>query len=731
MIDVLEHLSRNDKWYLGGAPALLFAPPAPIWLDKPGCWDMLHYLHFPIEPGFTLALIDEAGKEVPLRLEDRRWRPDRLMQHYRAPGLTMAEHKTCGPEDALAAVIAISNEAATARKLQLVVWTAQPVTDASFHDAGHHRHTVFIQREVEGLRKTNAVLSLALGMEGARSYSVDLSEPTANHPHLHLSPYAETLTPAGLDNQVKLTGVNRNGLVYAALERPIMLAPGEQVSVKVTLTVATETVRAVELAQESLQTDPLQRSEQAWQSYFASIPDFSCSDPYLETYYWYRWYGLRLNTISAQIGNYYHPAVAEGIGYFRVPISYSAQCHMLEARWLKDPKLAQGSLLNFVENQREDGSFPNHIHVDYIAPEGIYHADWGQRTLDLHHVHPDPALLEKVYPAFKRYVEYFYQARDPQNSGLYDHINQWESGQEYMSRYVWVDDQGDEWKALTRRLKGLDASIYIYRLERALATISTLLGLGEESYWTSRAERTKAAILQHCWNEELQAFVDLSPELEQANLIFAISFYPFFTDLVGPEHLVSLRRYLLNPEVFWTPYPVPASPKTDPYFSATPAWKGKRTNCPWNGRTWPMTNSHVAEALAQASCFDESLRETTAEFISKFVRMMFFDGDVRRPNCFEHYNPATGHASTYRGIDDYQHSWVVDLLIKYAAGVQPHADQVVIDPFPFGLEYFALRGAKVQGHEIDVIHDQEGFRVALNGAVVHRSPEPSRITLKL
>lgn len=203
------------------------------------------------------------------------------------------------------------------------------------------------------------------------------------------------------------------------------------------------------------------------------------------------------------------------------------------------------------------------------------------------------------------------------------------------------------------------------------------------------------------------------------------------TDLAGTEHLPSIHRYLLNPEHFWTPYPVPASPKTDPYFSAVPAWKGKRTNCPWNGRTWPMTNSHVAEALAQASQLDENLRAKTAEFIHKFVRMMFFDGDATRPNGFEHYNPETGKASVYRGIDDYQHSWVVDLIIKYVAGLQPEADKVVIDPFPFGLTSFALEGVTVRGHTIDVTLDEHGFRVRLDGNMVYSDNAPSKVALNI
>lgn len=731
MLDPLELLERPDKWFLGGAPGLVFAPSAPLWLERPGFWDAAHYLHFPLEPVFTYALLDEALRPLHLRAEGRSWRPDRLVQDYSAPGLAVRETRSCGPEDVLASVVEIENTGGRERRLTLLTWTAQPVTDATLADADVRNGLVYLRREVAGLRDTHLTLTLALGLEGARSRNVQLSEAAINQPQVHFTPYDETLGPNGLDERVTLTGVNRNGLVYGALERPVTLGSGERATIKIAASVAPETEAALEQLQAALAGDPPEASERAWRAFFAGVPHFSCSDPYLTTTYWYRWYGLRLNSLATVLGNYRHPAVAEGIAYFRVPISYSAQAHMLETRWLHNPALACGSLLNFVDNQREDGSLPGHLHVDWVAPEGIYHADWGQRTLDVHRVHPDRAFLERAYPALARYAEYFYRVRDPQGSGLYDHLNQWESGQEYMSRYLWVDAEGDAWRALKRRLKGLDASVYIYRLERALAEISVILGKGEEAKWAERAERTRRAILEHCWDDELQAFVDVSPELERSGLVFALSFYPFFTDLVSERHLPSLSRHLFNPDEFWTAYPVPASPKTDPCYSATPAWRGKRTNCPWNGRTWPMTNSHIAEAVAGASRLDPALRARTAEFITRFVKLMFFDGDVTRPNCFEHYNPETGKASVYRGIDDYQHSWVVDLLIKYVAGVQPEAETVVIDPFPFGLEQFALRDARVRGRRLDVVKDVHGFRVALDGEEVHTSPQPERLELAI
>jgi hypothetical protein len=140
-------------------------------------------------------------------------------------------------------------------------------------------------------------------------------------------------------------------------------------------------------------------------------------------------------------------------------------------------------------------------------------------------------------------------------------------------------------------------------------------------------------------------------------------------------------------------------------------------NCPWNGRVWPMTNSHVAEALASTaiSFSDEGMRKKTAEFISRFVKMMFFDEDPNRPNCFEHYNPVSGKPSVYRGIDDYQHSWVNDLILKYVCGIRPEEFSVVIDPFPFNVDRVAVDNVMIRGRRIRVQIQGKRFKVWLDG----------------
>src|SRR5439155_203343 len=101
---------------------------------------------------------------------------------------------------------------------------------------------------------------------------------------------------------------------------------------------------------------------------------------------------------------------------------------------------------------------------------------------------------------------------------------------------------------------------------------------------------------------------------------------------------------------------VPSSSVDDPLFNPDAEWKGKRHNCPWNGRVWPMTNSHIIDALARVVRLHQGTwAGKLGHLIRQFARMMTFDGDPERPNSFEHYHPHTGRLSgmacvTLRGL---------------------------------------------------------------------------------
>jgi hypothetical protein len=229
-------------------------------------------------------------------------------------------------------------------------------------------------------------------------------------------------------------------------------------------------------------------------------------------------------------------------------------------------------------------------------------------------------------------------------------------------------------------------------------------------------------------------FFDVNPQSgKRTGARAAVCFYPYATDLVHAEHLPGFTQRLFDPAEFWTPFPVPSSSQKDPLYDPDAVWKGKRHNCPWNGRVWPMTNSHVAEAIAAVALRHlPALRAHVGEFITKYVRMMFWDGDAARPNSFEHYHPVSGRPCAYRGIDDYQHSWVNDLVVQYVVGLRPAGrGRFVVDPMPFALDGFEALGLPMQGAAVDVVRSGDAVAVSVNGRAAGRGGVGTPVEVEL
>ncbi|MBI4494979.1 MAG: hypothetical protein HY690_19570, partial [Chloroflexi bacterium] len=616
---------------------MLWAPPFPRWLDRPGFWDRAHVYRYPIEPVYAVAVLDERGRELPLELAGRRWQPGELGQTYRGPGgLEVAETRVATPDDCLVSLLRLHNGPDQARRLGLVVWTCQP--GEGLEAAGAERERASFRRRLTLASLPPLSVSAALGVSLPARAGLALAEHGAPTPTWAFSPLSERLDEGSLGGSAPFAHLGVVGQVE--------LAAGQSQSVVCAAALALDPAAAAGALERCLAAPaPLDTTRRSWEQFFASAPSFTCSDPYLEQAYWYRWYGLRLLTIDRPALNYRHSVVCEGIDYFRAPISYSAQCHLREVRWLDSPRLGQGLLRTFTQHQRPDGSLPGLVPPQGEYPEVFYHADWGGAALALHQVHPDPAFLAEIYPALAGYAAYLEQVRDPDGSGLCEVWNHYETGQEYMSRYLFADPQADrEHWGNVFRLKGVDASVYAYQTYRALAALAAELGRPEAAErWQRAAQKAGQAIRAALWDPAQEFFVDALPgSLARSPAKAAVGFYPFMADLAGPEHLGALRRHLLDPGAFWTPFPVPSTSADDPLFSAEGLWRDVRRNCPWNGRVWPMANSHVAEALVRAAeHLDEALLPAAAEFLHRFVRLLFFDQDPARPNCFEHYHPFT------------------------------------------------------------------------------------------
>ena len=740
-LDPLALLQREDKWFLANGRGAMYAPEFPRFADHIGYWDTCYWADLPLARLFTVTLL-EGDRPLPLRLQDRTWRPDVLTQHYQAPGLEVLEQRVIVGEHAFCSRLTLTNTGDAPRRLDLVQWSMQDHWAAPGPDfRGGSSDDFACQEGVISYRYTyfregaSHPLYCALGADRPpASCQLSASEWCDDAPrwensilpeHFRQGRLPGPLTGAHLPELIR-QGHPRSARAQLALHYPLSLAPGASALITLGLGLGSEPGAGERALRTALADEVAAASEADWRRYFASVPHFECDDEYFTRYYWYRWYGLRLLMVSVCEGRLPYPCVFEGIGGFRQHISYSAQCHMLECSWMHFPAFAEGSLQNFTENQLESGSFAGHIGVAW-HDQGFYHANWGRHALQIYALFRDKGFLKAIYQPLCRYAAYFQAARDPEGSHLYDAITHWETGQEYASRYQFVHEQADQW--LPIRLKGVDVSVYLYELFASLAEIARLIGrpAQEAAQWQAAAQATGQAIQELMWDGERAEFCDLRPGTwERSPYSHAVSFYPFLTDLVGPEHLPALRRHLLDEQRFWSPWPVPTASLDDPCFNAEAYWKGVRMNCPWSGRVWPMTNSHLCAALAQAAQrLDPSLEEAAAELLRRFVRLMFFDQDPARPNCFEHYNPLTGAPCLYRGVDDYQHSWVVDLIIKCVAGLQPRLDQVVmVHPLPCGLQHFRLERVQYAGHWLDLRYQADrGLELHIDGKLAASRPD--------
>lgn len=829
LIDPIELLTRDDKWYLGNGGLLIYAPPFPQYLRTPGFWDECHFgdlavprllcLSFALElpPGHAgLNALDgkerskaepaggrkAAGKtaapaggtvlmELEAHLNTWQWYPDRIeARHYlvRRDGLGykqqygqrlfLNETRRIAPDGTLSCEL--SFEAMTdlpPATLHIVAWTARQKGAVAAGTSGERSdsHRDF-SWDGSVLSYTQAVssrshargvqaLPLTIRMQGSRkpaSVQVTPSHAASLQPRLSYTPLWDELKQGRLSGEV--VGDNVLGsVVYAGLHWrfPVSAAATPKLSVYVNVAAAKHggSTPAPSTAAGSASASPTAAPAQAWREFLSLVPHFECSDEMLTRYYWYRWYGLRLNSV-ARGGNYIAPAVAEGIAYFRGVISYSLMCHVQECKWLADPALARGCLQNHLAYQTRAGHLSGHIYLNYVNDRGFYHTDVGGAAAALLQHHPDADFANSLRRPLARLLHYYTSERDTEGLGLFDVRDQYETGQEFSSRYFLSDKRADlyGWEHKLK-LKGVDVTHYVYRLAcylredaRARADKAALRNYG------LLAEKIRSAVQEHLWDESASFYFDYSAEHRKRSPYWvAVGFYPLLSDLATPDQALAASRHLQEHERFAAAWPTPTVATDDPYFAADPRWRGERANCPWNGRVWPMVNSHIVDVLGQLAELDPPrFRPQLAQYLRRFVEMMHYERfnaptvgaaggagalpakDFTRPNCFEHYHPLDGTACEYRGIDDYMHSEVVNPILKYAAGVRLEAAEggqtrLIVDPFPFGFTHLLLTNCSVHGHRLDVCFNRDrrgaaakGYSVYLDGKVVWKGTAPTR-----
>ena len=148
-----------------------------------------------------------------------------------------------------------------------------------------------------------------------------------------------------------------------------------------------------------------------------------------------------------------------------------------------------------------------------------------------------------------------------------DVVDQYATGEEYMSRYQAVPPQADVYGWRNHiRLKGIDVAVYAYALFRCLARLAARAGIADGSaHRQGRADWTADAVRARMRDAErgMLSDVDLR-SVSRTGIAAAVRSYPYVTDIVTDVHLAGLEQNPLDPRQFWTVYPVPSSTVDDP-----------------------------------------------------------------------------------------------------------------------------------------------------------------------
>ncbi len=525
-----------------------------------------------------------------------------------------------------------------------------------------------------------------------------------------------------------------------ALLRHFVLAPGATESANLVLATGRQSFMTILLAQEFANhgEDLVRRHVQECMDWFdENAPRFSCSDPLMEQAWHYRWFLARHAMARLDLPNFSLPVFFEGREGLRASLSTSTTPLILsEVRWLRNQEFAQGQIRALLMQQYPEGLLPC---VD-AETRGGCHADWvPAAALGGFAVNGSEQYLKEILGLLAQNVDAVLALFDADQNGLPAPPGHLQSGTPFAPAFFSFDGED---RIAGARLETVAYASFVFASACALAEGYAVLGdAGEEARWNGTAERVRQAVLARMWDTQARSFFSLrEKDGARARPADLSCLYPFCFRLAPdePEFRAALDA-LVAPGEYWSDHPFATVARRIP--GASP--RVEKRQIPgsdegvfaWNGSTWPLANSMIAEALANAlRCYGPSAvtEEALRRFLDSFTRLHFEEGAAERPLLRECHDGDTGRCE---GCADAFQSSYNDLLIRFVGGLVPHMDgRVELWPLVKHLEYFRFTNIRYHGKNLDITWDRpdgtrvyaealEGYTLAIDGQQAWNLPE--------
>jgi hypothetical protein len=707
-------MNQKKKFALAGGGYCLYAPRFPRFLDAPGFPDEANIGHAIVPSVFFLAFV-EQNKPIAMQCQKLQMENGAAVASWEdGNGLKITERRFISQDDRFVSELELHNTSKNDREVTVVLWTT---TDPEGEPVSQEGDSFRIRRSLGDAGKPQVPADIHYSSpdsKGARCLQALFAEGGSDRPDYEETPWYDTQTmptPRAKRPVEKPSPIMPTSRVFAGLFRPVALKAGGKAAHRFEANVVFKGKNVNFRARR-----PDQKDENGYQAFWDKVPRFSCDNKDLERVVKSRFQLLYLLRQPHGAGIFGEAAVNEGNGQFHSPMSFSTPAIMREARWLQDPSLARGCLKVFFENIHNNGQVPGRLYMSGLDSADFYHADWGGGFESLDAIHNDKATKKAVLMAMQRYVKWLANNRDPEGSGLTDIVNHFEAGQEFSRRYMVVDAKADRAVEFLEqfRLKGIDASVFRYRMVKWLHKVAEEI---QEKAMANRFQAEVEVILdtvrKKMWDEKAGIFMDLDPDnRRKTNVKAAVGFYPLATDIPNVKQVERMLDLLSDRNEFWTKYPVPSIAVSDSTYDPNGRWKGTRKGCPWNGRVWPVVNTHILEGLTYwAERGNKRAQKLANELLKRTVAMLSGEAEgIDEATSFEHYHPETGVGSRYRGIDLHLNAFVLDNIFRIACGFAIRYGEVQDDPIGDAID-FKLQGMPLGNKLYDVDRKNGKLRV--------------------
>lgn len=319
-----------------------------------------------------------------------------------------------------------------------------------------------------------------------------------------------------------------------------------------------------------------------------------------------------------------------------------------------------GSVLNFLDTQKEDGSIEIAIFSSddknffkSLPHKNIHKPVLCQHVAFILKYNSDTAWVKEIYSKLKKFISY-YEENAKHESGLYYFFDDFAIG---------VDNDPSTFYRPDNSSASIFLNTLMYMELGSLSHIASLLGeKADENYYKEKQNELKNAINDFCYDEKDGMYyscdINLRPIATKglhagaprhySTLIQRLgcwsSFLPLWAGIPTKEQAERIvKENLLDEKAFWAPFGVRSLSKYEKMYRLI----GSGNPSSWHGGVWILSNYFVFKGLLKYSYTElgKELAEKTVNLLAK---------DLEENGAFhEYYNPENGHGLFNKGFSSW------------------------------------------------------------------------------